>query len=90
MKRAMARRDLLLPVAHSVERRQLAAARRAVFVEPVERRNRVWQAEFSEFETGAEGTWRLGGIADYAAKLVLGCPITATSTAPDPRSTAIL
>lgn len=83
VKRAMARRDLLQPVAYLAERRQLAAARREVFVEPVTRRNRVWQADFSEFETGAEGTWRLGGIADYAAKLVLGCPITATSTAPD-------
>lgn len=47
------------------------------------RRNRVWQADFSEFETGAEGTWRLGGILDYATKTVLGCAITATSTASD-------
>lgn len=83
VKRAMARRDLLQPIAYLAERRQLAQARREVFVEPVTRRNRVWQADFSEFETGAEGTWRLGGLADYAAKLVLGCPITATSTAPD-------
>lgn len=81
VKRAMARRDLLQPIAYLAERRQLAQARREVFVEPVERRNRVWQADFSEFETGAEGTWRLGGIADYAAKLALACPISATSTA---------
>lgn len=83
VKRAMARRDLLQPLAYQAERRQLAQARRQVFVEPVERRNRVWQADFSEFETGAEGTWRLGGIADYAAKLALACPITPTSTASD-------
>ena len=50
----------------------LAQARRDVFVEPVTRRNRVWQADFSEFETGTEGVWRLGGIVDYAAKVVLG------------------
>jgi transposase InsO family protein len=79
----MARRDLLQPVAYLAERRQLTAARREVFVEPVTRRNRVWQTDFFEYETGAEGTWRLGGVADYAAKVVLGCPITATSTAPD-------
>ncbi|MEM9518054.1 MAG: integrase core domain-containing protein [Actinomycetota bacterium] len=81
VKRAMARRDLLQPLAYQAERRQLAQARRQVFVEPVERRNRVWQADFSEFETAAEGTWRLGGIADHATKLALACPITPTSTA---------
>ncbi|MEM9204021.1 MAG: integrase core domain-containing protein [Actinomycetota bacterium] len=83
VKRAMARRDLLQPLAYQAERRQLAQARRQVFVEPVKRRNRVWQADFSEFETAAEGTWRLGGIADYATKLALACPITPTSTASD-------
>jgi transposase InsO family protein len=83
VKRAMARRDLLQPVHYQAERRQLAQARREVFVEPVTRRNRVWQADFSEFETGTEGVWRLGGIVDYAAKMVLGCPITVTQTAAD-------
>lgn len=38
VKRAMARRGLLQPVRYQAERRQLAAARRAVFVEPVERK----------------------------------------------------
>lgn len=83
VKRAMARRGLLQPVRYQAERRQLARARRAAFVEPVKRRNRVWQADFSEFETGAEGTWRLGGLADYCSKLALACPVTATGTAAD-------
>lgn len=83
VKRAMARRDLLQPVAYQAERRQLAQARREVFVEPVVRRNRVWQADFSEFETASEGTWRLGGVVDYAAKVALACPVTVTQTASD-------
>lgn len=83
VKRAMARRDLLQPVRYQAERRQLAKARRAVFVEPVERRNRVWQMDFSEFETAAGGTWRLGGVVDYFSKLALACPVTATGTAAD-------
>jgi transposase InsO family protein len=38
--RALARRDLLLPARYQAERRALAAARRALFVEPPVRRNR--------------------------------------------------
>jgi len=83
VKRAMARRDLLQPLRYQAERRQLARARREAFVEPVERRNRVWQADFSEFETGTEGTWRLGGVVDYCSKLALACPVTTTGTARD-------
>jgi transposase InsO family protein len=83
VKRAMARRDLLQPVRYQAERRQLARARREAFVAPVWRRNRVWQADFSEFETATEGTWRLGGVTDYWAKIALTCPITATQTAGD-------
>ena len=54
--RAMARRDLLQPVRYQAERHQLAAARREAFVDPPARRNRVWQVDFSAFETTAEGT----------------------------------
>ena len=53
--RAMARRGLLQPVRYQAERRQLAAARREVFVDPPARRNRVWQVDFSAFETTSEG-----------------------------------
>lgn len=58
VKRAMARRDLLQPLAYQTERRQLARDRREAFVDPPLRRNRVWQFDFSEFETSAEGTWQ--------------------------------
>jgi transposase InsO family protein len=81
--RAMTRRGLLQPVAYQAERRQLARARREVFVTPPRRRNRVWQADFSEHETGTEGTWQLGGVVDYVAKIALACPVTATQTASD-------
>lgn len=81
--RAMARRGLLQPVAYQAERRQLAQARRAVFVDPPTRRNRVWQMDFSEYETSTGGIWRLGGVVDYWAKQALACRVAATQTAPD-------
>ena len=83
VKRAMARRDLLQPVRYHPERRQLAAARREAFLEPPVRRNRVQQADFTQFEATAEGTWRLCPVTDYATKLVLACPITLTQGATD-------
>ena len=81
--RAMARRNLLQPVRYQAERRQLAAARREVFVDPPARRNRVWQVDFSACETTGEGTWQLGGVVDYATKVALACPVSATQTATD-------
>ena len=64
-------------------RRQLAAARREVFVSPPGRRNRVRQADFTQFETTTEGTWRLCGVVDYATKVALACPVTTTQGAID-------
>jgi len=83
VKRAMARRNLLQPVAYQAERRQLARERREAFVDPPTRRNRVWQFDFSEFETTAGGTWRMGGTTDYWAKTALGCRVATTQTAVD-------
>ena len=83
VKRAMARRGLLQPVRYQAERRQLAAARREVFVDPPARRNRVWQADFTQFETTGEGIWALCGVVDYATKLALACPVTTTQGATD-------
>ena len=83
VRRAMARRGLLQPVADQAQRRRLSQARRAAFTEPPTRRNRVWQADFSQFETGAERTWQLGGVVDYVSKVVLACAVTATQTAAD-------
>jgi putative transposase len=81
--RALARRGLLLPQRYQAERRQLARARRAVFIDPPTRRCRVWQFDFSEFETIGGGIWRLGGVVDYVAKVSLACPTTTTQTAVD-------
>lgn len=83
VKRAMARRNLLQPVAYQAERRQLAREPREAFVSPPTRRNRVWQFDFSEFETASDATWQLAGTVDYWAKPVLGCRVSTTKTASD-------
>lgn len=64
IERAMRRRDLLQPRRYQAERRHLAARRKATFRIAPARRNRVWQADFTEFETSAGGTWRLGVVVD--------------------------
>lgn len=68
VRRAMARRDLLQPVGYQRERRELAKARRAAFVDPPTHRNQVWQLDFSEFETTRDGKWQIAGCTDYFAK----------------------
>jgi len=83
VKRALGKKGLLLPVRYQLERRQMAKARRAVFVNPPTRRNRVWQTDFSEFETAGAGKWELSGVVDYVAKVCLACPINHTETAKD-------
>lgn len=83
VKRAMARRGLLQPVAYQAERRQLAKARRETFVDPPVRRNRVWQADFTEFETQVAGRYQIAPVCDYVTKMVLAAPTTTTQTASD-------
>lgn len=83
VERAMRRRGLLQPVGYQAERRQLAQARRAAFVEPPTHRNQVWQLDFSEFETVAGGTWRIAGCADYFAKHEFGWRISPTQNRHD-------
>ncbi len=80
VRRALGRRGLLQPVGYQRERRELAKARKAAFVSPPTRRNRVWQTDFSELETGGGGTWQMSGVVDYVAKLALCCPVTTTKT----------
>lgn len=80
MYRALKRNGLCLPVGHTAEVRQLAGARREAFIDPPTRRNRLWQADFSEFETLGAGTWNLGGVVDYVAKVNLACTVTLTKT----------
>jgi len=74
---------LVLPVDYVRERRDLAGARREAFVELPTRRNKVWQMDFFELETSGGGTWRSGDVIDYATKLVLAGPVTATQTTRD-------
>jgi putative transposase len=83
VRRALARRELLLPVRYQAERRAFARARRSTFDAPPRRRNRVWQMDFSEFETMSAGTWQLGAVVDYAAKLCLVCRVSVTQAARD-------
>jgi transposase InsO family protein len=83
VERALRRQQLLQPRRYQAERRQLAAHRKAVFLDPPARRNRVWQADFTEFETSCGGTWRILPVLDYATKVNLVAPISATSTARD-------
>ncbi|MCC6617867.1 MAG: transposase family protein, partial [Chloroflexi bacterium] len=83
VQRALRRRGLLLPVRYQAERRQLAVRRRAVFVAAPVRRNRVWQTDFSEFETAGGGTWRISAVLDYATKLCLTATVVPTSAARD-------
>lgn len=83
VKRALGRRGLLLPVRYQAERRALARARKGVFKAPMPRRNRVWQTDFSEFETTTAGSWMLSGMVDYWAKVALATSANATQAARD-------
>jgi hypothetical protein len=56
--RIMRRRGLILAADYQRERRQLAAARKAVFVDPPTGPNQVCQLDFSEFETVSDRTNR--------------------------------
>ncbi len=50
---------------------------------PPTRRKRVWQTDFTDLETTAGGTWRIGGVCDYWAKPALAGRVAATATATD-------
>ncbi len=69
MFRVLDRNGLALPANYTGEVRQLARLRKETFISPPTRRNRLWQADFSDFETDAAGDWVLGGVADYWAKV---------------------
>ena len=40
--------------------------------------NGLRQADFFQFETTIEDTWRLYNVVDYATKLALACPVSTT------------
>ena len=83
MYRVLARNGLCLPANYTGDVRQAAGARREAFICPPARRNRLWQADFSEYETAAGGTWNLGAVVDYWAKVNLACVVTVRKTTSD-------
>ena len=62
VQRALRRRGLLLPRGYRADRKSWALLRRRVFHDPPTQRNRVWQTDFSEFETPTGGIWRISAV----------------------------
>src|SRR6266536_1397884 len=83
VERALRRRGLLLPVGYRADRKSWAVIRRRVFRDPPTQRNRVWQTDFSEFETSRGGIWRICAVIDYATKYCLAVTITPTARGQD-------
>lgn len=83
VQRALRRRGLLLPQGFRADRKSWAALRRRVFRDPPTQRNRVWQIDFSEFETTNGGIWRICAVIDYATKYCLAITVTPTARGAD-------
>jgi putative transposase len=83
VQRALRRRGLLLPRGYRADRKSWAMLRRRVFHDPPTERNRVWQMDFSEFETPTGGIWRICAVIDYATKYCLSVTLTPTSRGVD-------
>lgn len=83
VERALRRRGSLLPVGFRADRKSWAVLRRKVFRDPPTERNRVWQTDFSEFETTGGGIWRICAVIDYVTKYCLAVTVTPTSRAAD-------
>ncbi|MGY4649678.1 transposase InsO family protein [Mycobacterium sp. URHB0021] len=81
--RALRRRGLLLPQGFRADRKSWAALRRRVFRDPPTERNRVWQTDFSEFETTNCGIWRICAVIDYATRYCLAIIVTSTGRGAD-------
>lgn len=83
VERALRRRDLLLPQGFRADRKSWATVRRKVFTDPPGDRNRVWQTDFSEFETITGGIWRICAVVDYATKYCLSITVGPTARGRD-------
>jgi putative transposase len=83
VQRALRRRGLLLPQGFRADRKSWAVLRRKVFRDPPTERNRVWQTDFSEFETTNGGIWRICAVIDYATKYCLAVTVTPTGRGTD-------
>lgn len=74
---------LTLPIDDRSAVRQLARVRREVFREDFDRRNRVWQTDFTEIETSHGGDWQIQPVMDYVTKFCLSCRVSTTQAATD-------
>lgn len=83
VKRAMAKNQLLHSRSYKAEVRERARKRRAAFVEAKDRRNSIWQLDFTEFETTTGSIWQLAPVVDRHAKVVLACHISGRQAASD-------
>jgi putative transposase len=83
VERALRRRGLLLPVGYRADRKSWAVILRRVFHDPPRQSNRVWQTDFSEFETSSGGIWRICAVIDYATKYCLAATVTPTARGQD-------
>ena len=83
VERALRRRGLLLPSGFRADRRSWSRLRKRVFRDPPRERNRVWQMDFSEFETARGGIWRICAVIDHATKYCLAATVTPTSRGAD-------
>jgi putative transposase len=83
VQRALRRRGLLLPQDFRADRKSWAVLRRKVFRNPPTERNRVWQTDFSEFETTHGGIWRICAVIDYATKYCLAVTVSPTGRGAD-------
>lgn len=72
-----------MPARYLAERRANAQARKAVFVDPPTRRNRIWQMDFADYETTARGNWQICSIIDYVTKFVFVTQASGTQTSRD-------
>jgi transposase InsO family protein len=63
--------------------RSWSRLRRRVFRDPLRERNRIWQMDFSEFETTRGGIWRICSVIDYATRYCIAATVTATSRGQD-------
>ena len=83
VERALRRKGLLLPARYLADRRENAKRRKERFLAPPRRRNRVWQMDFSRFETAArEEAGTSLPVMDYATKLCVAAPITGNPGCP--------
>jgi len=83
VQRALRRRGLLLPQGFRADRKSWAKLRRRVFRDPPTERNRIWQTDFSEFETTNGGIWRICAVIDYTTKYCLAVTVTPTGRGAD-------